>query len=312
MSYYGNSARLESQTVLFSHGYNRNEIGIDNMNKLGAMIAFWRADRCRDRGDFAGAASLYRQGVSLSPMAFGYWVQYGHMLKELGDLAAAEDAYMKAHDLRSDDADLHVQLGHLYSRKGDMGKASSLYAKAASLGSDDPHARRFSSNPRRQTNEPQRHQSAEELFQIGDELRDSGQAAVAAKFYSAGLVKSPTAFAYWVQLGNMLKDTDNFEEAESAYINALNLRSNDSDLYLQLGHLKTRAGAPTPAAEFYAKAVMLGSRDVFAMNTLANRNERFEVIRSALIKLLPTKKEKVLSKTGTYESFAKLILDATH
>lgn len=113
------------------------------MNKLRARIAFYRADKRRDRGDFASAANLYRQGVTFSPKAFGYWVQYGNMLKEIREFAAAEAAYMKALDLQPNDADLHVQLGHLHNLKQDIDQARNSYRKAVAMGSNDPHALDF-------------------------------------------------------------------------------------------------------------------------------------------------------------------------
>ena len=60
----------------------------------------------------------------------------------------------------------------------------------------------------------------------------------------------------WVQYGNMLKDSGRFEDAETAYLEAISRDPTIADTYLQYGHLLKRSGRLEEAANSYRKAVM--------------------------------------------------------
>lgn len=79
-----------------------------------------------------------------------------------------------------------------------------------------------------------RHKKASEFFKQADSERDSGNYNEAAKHYRKGLELNPIAKAYWVQLGNMLKDTRRPIAAIEAYDRAASLSAPDADLLLQM------------------------------------------------------------------------------
>jgi len=79
-----------------------------------------------------------------------------------------------------------------------------------------------------------RHNKAREFFKQADRERDIGNYGDAAKLYRKGLELSPMAKAFWVQLGNMLKDTGRPIAAIEAYDRAASLSAPDADLLLQM------------------------------------------------------------------------------
>jgi glycosyltransferase involved in cell wall biosynthesis len=89
-----------------------------------------RADRARDRREWATAARHYREALDLKPENPGIWVQYGHALKESGDVAAAESAYRRSLALAGDVGDTHLQLGHALKIQGRRSEAGLAYLHA--------------------------------------------------------------------------------------------------------------------------------------------------------------------------------------
>ena len=92
-----------------------------------------RADRARDIGDYAAAASLYRRALALDPRRAAIRVQLAHMLKELARFGEAEAAYRQALAQAPDDGDLHLQLGHLLKLLGRTEDAIAAYSAARQL-----------------------------------------------------------------------------------------------------------------------------------------------------------------------------------
>jgi tetratricopeptide (TPR) repeat protein len=90
-----------------------------------------------------------------------------------------------------------------------------------------------------------------------DIARDRGNAAVAATLYEGIIRKWGVTFGLLMQLGNALKDSGEFEKADQIYAEALTIRPDDGDAYLQRGHLMKIAGEHGRALEFYQKAMLL-------------------------------------------------------
>jgi glycosyltransferase involved in cell wall biosynthesis/tetratricopeptide (TPR) repeat protein len=113
---------------------------IVNLRRLG--LPRWKpsaaalADQARDRGQWGGAAELYRKALNRNPRNPPIWVQYGHALKESGErrdpdkLAQAESAYRRALSLNPGIADTHVQLGHVLKLQGKAEEAQAAYLRA--------------------------------------------------------------------------------------------------------------------------------------------------------------------------------------
>src|ERR1700686_3240025 len=92
-----------------------------------------RADRNRDAGNYAAAASLYRRALAFDARRAEIRVQLAHMLKELTRFGEAEAAYRQALAQAPDDGDLHLQLGHLLKLLGRTEDAIAAYSAARQL-----------------------------------------------------------------------------------------------------------------------------------------------------------------------------------
>ena len=126
-------------------GPGRWQAGIDRliwrMRMLGADLLSAIGDRCRDQGDFAGAANAYGAALHRDPTMTAIWVQYGHALKETGRPAKALAAYGKALALAPELADSHLQIGHAYKIARRFRESRDAYARALELDPDMEDAR---------------------------------------------------------------------------------------------------------------------------------------------------------------------------
>ena len=95
------------------------------------------ADRARGARDWANAALLYQQALTVDPGLTAIWVQLGHALKEQGDRAGAEAAYRRSIALNDGISDTHLQLGHVLKMQGHRSDAAKAYFTALLL---DPAA----------------------------------------------------------------------------------------------------------------------------------------------------------------------------
>ncbi|MEM7496866.1 MAG: hypothetical protein AAF371_02595 [Pseudomonadota bacterium] len=75
-------------------------------------------DAARDAADWGHAASAYAAALDLFPFHPGYWVQLGHMRKELRQFAGAEAAYRSARALGSAEAALAPHLAYVCGETG--------------------------------------------------------------------------------------------------------------------------------------------------------------------------------------------------
>ena len=98
----------------------------------GQVSPLASADRLRDAGQFAAAASLYAEAHAREPGRHDILVQLGNMLKDSGDLAGAELAYRQSLSL-ADRADTRLQLGHVLKLAGDRVGALACYRDALAL-----------------------------------------------------------------------------------------------------------------------------------------------------------------------------------
>ena len=93
-----------------------------------------------------------------------------------------------------------------------------------------------------------------------DIARDRGDAAAAVILYDKVIARWGAHFGILMQLGNALKDSHRYEEADATYLEALALRPDDADAFLQRGHLMKTSGDLDSAWEFYKKASELDPR----------------------------------------------------
>ena len=94
------------------------------------------------KGDYAGAANLYRRAIELNPTDFSYPGYLGDALEAIpGNAAQARQAYTQAAalaqryvDARPDDAKALAALGWYRAQLGDSGNAMRLVGRARALG----------------------------------------------------------------------------------------------------------------------------------------------------------------------------------
>jgi len=87
-----------------------------------------------------------------------------------------------------------------------------------------------------------------------DKARDEKNPALAARLYRDIIERWGTDFGILVQLGNALKDSGAYAEAESVYSSALRLNPTDADCHLQFGHLMKLCKDLPRARKYYAAA----------------------------------------------------------
>jgi tetratricopeptide (TPR) repeat protein len=147
------------------------------------------------------------------------------------------------------------------------------------------------------------------FFRLGDEARDCRRWSEAIQFYERGLELCPNRFAFWVQLGHVLKESGDRRGAERAYMRALRLRRDDDDLHVQLGHLYSLQGDIAQARRYYGRAVGLGSRDHHALHFLARIPQQMgEQLSQSIEALLEAKRHSLLNSTNSFSNLTELIL----
>lgn len=127
------------------------------------------------------------------------------------------------------------------------------------------------------TSARQRREEFGRLMREADSLRDAGSIAKAADAYSRALEIEPGATGVRVQLGNMAKDSEQFDLAMASYRQAAaefearlsstrggaraNLERDLADVHCQMGHLHKRLGKPQAAMEAFRASLKVSARD---------------------------------------------------
>lgn len=117
------------------------------------------------------------------------------------------------------------------------------------------------------------------LLSAADQERDAGNAAAAAHLYKIAIESFGEDFGIFVQLGNCLKDSEQFVPAQAAYENALKLRPGDPDCHLQLGHLYKLMGQKEIALDYYQRSVDLQSENNPALHEFEWLSEELQRIQ---------------------------------
>lgn len=126
------------RSLLRSLGGKRSGAGSirPSSDSVAGLIAV--GDTARSRGDWAAAASAYREALASQPELAAIWVQLGHAEKERGAMDAAQAAYGQATKLRPLEADAFVHLAHLQKRMGLVDKAIISFLHALHAGDCGP------------------------------------------------------------------------------------------------------------------------------------------------------------------------------
>ncbi|WP_340316752.1 glycosyltransferase [Rhizorhabdus argentea] len=102
-----------------------------------------------------------------------------------------------------------------------------------------------------------RKRAVERAFRVATAARDAGDWAGAAEHYRRYLAYRPGDFAIWVQLGHMLAESNDPEQADRAYRIAYGLNPHDADLALCRGHLARRTRNIDLAIGYYRESLAL-------------------------------------------------------
>lgn len=116
-----------------------------------------------------------------------------------------------------------------------------------------------------------------ELVRTADDHRDHGRLAMAADGYRRALDLDPGRWDIWVQLGNMLKDSDRPRDAEEAFRTALSHAPNQADTHVQLGRTLRRLGRRGEALIAFTQALKIDNRSRDAIRELIAMGESWTV-----------------------------------
>jgi FkbM family methyltransferase len=162
----------------------------------------------------------------------GVEVRKVHRISTVADPVSVEVIYVpKAHDIG----------------EGRQVKSSGLLRNVANLA-------RVGARDRSATKE--KLAAAREHFAKGDRARDETKWELAAREYKLGLERDPQAFAYLIQLGNVLKEAGDPQASEEAYNQAFAMRPTDPDLNLQMGHLYKKTERLAAAEQKYLQSLI--------------------------------------------------------
>ena len=120
------------------------------------------------------------------------------------------------------------------------------------------------------------------LREMGDKLRDGQNFSQAAEAYGKYLKLRPDDFKIWVQYGNCLKDAGKLASARLAYESAVALNRDDADVHLQMGHLLKLQGRVQEAAKHYRTSHELDPVSGLAARELYNLGIKPRVAGSPL------------------------------
>lgn len=105
-------------------------------------------------------------------------------------------------------------------------------------------------------------------LKAADAARDLRDWPQAARRYGEALKIKPDRADLWVQLGHAEKESGRLDAAEAAYAQALTLAPETADTHLQMGHLKKLKGLTEEAGAFYLRAAELEPSLRYAIDEL--------------------------------------------
>jgi O-antigen biosynthesis protein len=243
-----------------------------------------RADRARDRRDYAAAARLYHKALARDHRRTETRLQLAQMFKELARFSEAEAAFRQVLALSPSHREAHLRLAELLTLLGRRDEAILAYSIVE-------ETRRAAAGTRQHRVIPTQPPSGisaagsdtvEEHVREGDRLRDARQFAAAAEAYARALELAPDRADLRIQYGNMLKDAGHVAEAEAAYREALAQRRDDPEIHLQLGHALKLQGKRAEALDAYRRAghaqprSFAASRELFHAGCEDTQHDLFE------------------------------------
>ena len=229
-----------------------------------------RADRARERRDYAVAARFYQKALALDHRRTETRLQLGQMFKELARFSEAEAAFRQVLAQSPNHREAHLQLAQLLTLLGRRDEASLAYSvvEETRRAFAATAQRRVIATPSPSAISPGGSDAVGEHVREGDRHRDARQFAAAAEAYGRALELAPHRADLRIQYGNMLKDAGHVIEAEAAYREALAQRPDDPEIHLQLGHALKLQGKRAEALDAYRSAARAQPRSFGASREL--------------------------------------------
>jgi tetratricopeptide (TPR) repeat protein len=192
---------------------------------------FVKGKRLYSKGDYKGAAAAYESSVSSDPKFARGYVELGMAYRGLEDYAQAEKAFAKAVSV-GEDSCAQCGLGMVYHLQHRNPEAEAALKRAIDLNPADECG----------------------FHQLGSLYYDEERYQEAIQAFITETTLKPRAGTYHY-IGNSYRYTGNFDQAVTAYRDALRLDPQYTRIYADLGHAYNGLGRHTQAIEAYHQAI---------------------------------------------------------
>jgi len=219
---------------------------------------FVKGKRLYSKGDYRGAAEAYERSVSSDPKFARGYVELGSAYRGLEDYAQAEKAFAKAVSIQEDSC-AQCGLGMVYHLQHRNREAEGALKRAIDLNPGDECA----------------------FNQLGRLYYDEERYQEAIRAFLTETTLRPRATTYHF-IGNSYRYTSKFDEAVTAYREALRLDPEYKRLSVDLGLAYYALGRYTQAIESYRQAIKADPNDVNARFALCVTELRHGDVREGL------------------------------
>jgi tetratricopeptide (TPR) repeat protein len=219
---------------------------------------FVKGKRLYSKGDYKAAAAAYESSVSSDPKFARGYVELGMAYRGLEDYALAEKAFAKAVSIQEDSCAL-CGLGMVYHLQHRNSEAEAALKKAVALNPADVCG----------------------FHQLGSLYYDEERYQEAIQAFLTEATLNPKAGTYHF-IGNAYRYTGKFDEAVTAYRDALRLDPEYTRLFEDLGDAYYGLGRYTQAIDAYRQAIKADPDNVGARFSLSLTELRHGDVKVAL------------------------------
>lgn len=227
-----------------------------------ALAAYARvaAEDPQDRTAILNTSRLYREKGNF-PEAFHYaqiavdrfpdydlaFVYMGANYMVQGDTAKAQSWYRKALAVNPASADAAVGLGECLNREGHTDEALQVLSAV--------HQRNPSNLPG--------------IYQLAVAKKAKGDSKGALALYELGALQNPAELNFWEEFGRLAGEEGKIDEAEAAFVKALQINPDDPKVNLDLATLNFREGRAAEAVPLLKKSLSRQPDSLIAAGMLA-------------------------------------------
>jgi tetratricopeptide (TPR) repeat protein len=219
---------------------------------------FVKGKRLYSKGDYKGAAEAYERSVSSDPKFARGYVELGSAYRGLEDYAQAEKAFATAVSV-GEDSCAQCGLGMVYHLQHRNAEAEAALKRAIDLNPADECG----------------------FHQLGSLYYDEERYQEAIQAFITETTLKPRAGTYHY-IGNSYRYTGKFDEAVSAYRDALRLNPEYTRIYADLGHAYYGLGRYSAATDSYRQAIKADPNNLDARVALGLTELRHGDVRVGL------------------------------